>query len=491
MKRIDKLVLVTFLGLFLSTFLVGFFIILMQFFLVEFDKFVGKGLDWSIYLQVSYHVCLFAVKQAFPFAILLASITAMGRLGEHRELIALKSAGISLPRILRPIFFAVCFLTLLAWCCNSYLVPRAFLDAYSLVYDLSTKKPALALKEGVFYDEIPGYSIKVDKKIDENNLRGVMIYDHTREDGRVALTTAATGKLYATANEDYLVLELFDGYDYREVSGSFVAGDAKSKGNFLRSNFKSQKLMLSLASFKLSRTDQDSFSHDERTRNASQLSARIVAIREDIEQVKHSAAKLREWGDFILTEPSVALPATADALAFKSFFNQEDATPIGVLYTADEVQLILKNALKQAQDIRWELSKKGREIRRLKRRSSASEFEWHKMIAWSAACVFVFFIGAPLGAIIKGGGLVIPVLFSGALIMWHYIVQMIGESAVAEGALAPLVGAWLPNLALLPFCIFFYVQAYRDARMLEADFYAVMLGKVKKYMTKVFRKFRR
>ena len=162
--------------------------------LLRIDALIGKDLGWTVYAQLAFYVGILATKQAFPVAILLGSIMAMGNLGEHHELTALKSAGISLPRVLLPLFGFVFLLSVLVFFSNGYVVPRANLNALSLLSDLTKKKPSVAIKEGIFYDGIPGYSIKVRKKLeDENTLQGVMIYDHTQNRGNVSLSIAESG----------------------------------------------------------------------------------------------------------------------------------------------------------------------------------------------------------------------------------------------------------------------------------------------------------
>src|SRR6187402_2924176 len=197
MKKIDKLILDAFIGPFLITFLVVVFILLNINMLKYFDDIIGKGLDWWVLGRLFFYFAIFTIPTAMPLAVLLSSLIAFGNLGEHFELTAIKSAGISLIRILRPIFFFVILLTILAFWANNNLVPRAALEAYSLLYDIKQKKPAMELIEGVFYDGIPGISIKVDKKFqDGQTFRNVVIYDHRKNDGNKEVTIADSGKMY-------------------------------------------------------------------------------------------------------------------------------------------------------------------------------------------------------------------------------------------------------------------------------------------------------
>ena len=515
MKKIDKLILSTFCGLFVLTFFVAFFVLLMQFLLFHFDDLIGKKLGWVIYAQLSSYIGMLATKQAFPLAILLASMMAMGNLGEHHELTALKSAGISLPRLLWPLFVLVLFFSVLAFFSNSYLVPRASFNIVSLLFDLSKKKPSITIKEGVFYDGIPGYSIKVRKKLDDQTLQDIMIYDHNQDRDNVPLTLAESGKLYTIQDEAYLVLELFNGHNYIEEP----AQDNTSGSNDLpipqlyRNSFKAQKLVISLDSFKLARTQQEWLKNDCKTKNARQLAADVRAMQGEIQAAKH-AVQAKALGELIAlgspeTTATVAapvdLPAAANILQFKAYAKQQHqdnpqeeeqsaadlpTAPLS-LYKATDLAHIYRGALKRARTLRSEVARQITEQKSLAKKIRTHELERHNMMAWAMTCMVVFLIGASLGAIIKKGGLGVPLLIATALIVWHYIFEMLGEKWAHAALIDPFIGAWLANGFLFPFGIFFLIQAYSDARLLEADFYAVLLERIKKYIGKAYMLFRR
>lgn len=511
MKRIDKLVIGTFLGLFVLTFCIGSFIILLQLFLFKLEQLIGKGLGWGIYLQLSSYFAVVASKQAFPLAILLASIMAMGNLGEHHELTALKSAGISPLRVLLPLFVFSALLSVLALFSNSYLVPHANLNSFSLLYDLSKKKPSLAIKEGVFYDDIPGYSIKVRKQLEGQNLKGIMIYDHTQKRGNVSLTMAESGKLYTTHNETHLVMELFDGHSYTEglPQGSDSQASKGEASPFYHSSFKIQKLILSLDSFKLSRTEKEQFENNLKTKSISQLTADTKAMQARIRAIQQALqAKaiggVTGLGSIESSPPEVAVQTLPEVnfLTFKNYIKQKqqeeekNVTESPTIsspprYKATDLETIYSKALDQAKELRYEAALQAREQWQLERKIRGYELEKHQMMAWALACVVIFLVGAPLGAIIKKGGLGIPVLIALSLIVWHYIFEMLGEKWSNAEVVSPFIGAWLANIVLLPFGIFFLIQAYRDARLLEADFYAVLLARMKRQLGKVRGLFRR
>jgi lipopolysaccharide export system permease protein len=394
---------------------------------------------------------------------------------------------------------------------NSYVVPRAYLDTFSLLHDLGKKKPSVAIKEGVFYDGIPGYSIKVRKKLDDQKtLQGIMIYDHTQDKGNVSLTMAESGKIYTIQDEAYLVIELFNGHNYVEASpraNTTTSNDAQVP-QLYRSSFKTQKLLLSLASFKLSRTEQKLFMGSYRTKNTQQLAAEVVVMKNEIEEVMQAlsteALSPLVQPDSDSTEPAAAVQSNllevANILHFKAYAAQHTRnktqsemssvtpdlpTTLSTPYTEADLAYIYQGALEQVHNFKREVARQVTEKQRLEQKIKIHELARYKMMAWAVSCIVVFLVGAPLGAIIKKGGPGIPLIIATGLIVWHYIFEMLGEKWANAGIIDAFSGAWLANLLLLPFGLFFLRQAYQDARLLEADFYTGLLEKTKEYVRKV------
>src|SRR3954469_130277 len=231
MKKIDKLILGSFIGPFVLTFLVVVFILLLQHMLKYFDDIIGKDLGWDVVGRLLFYFAIFMTPLALPLAVLLSSLITFGNLSEHFEITAIKSLGISLTRALVPIFVFVIFLTGVAFYANNTLVPNAALEAYSLMYDIKQKKPALDLQEGAFYSGIPDISIKVGKKFpDGKTLKDVIIYDHRGATGNKKVTVADSGRMFTFLNDQYLKMELFRGYDYSEGNGEQSVSPGVSSG---------------------------------------------------------------------------------------------------------------------------------------------------------------------------------------------------------------------------------------------------------------------
>jgi len=559
MKKIDKLILDAFIGPFLVTFFVVVFILLNINMLKYFDDIIGKGLDALVLGQLFFYFGIFTVPTAMPLAVLLSSLIAFGNLGEHFELTAIKSAGISLVRILRPIFFFVLILTAAAFYANNNLVPKAALEAYSLLYDIKQKKPALELREGTFYRGIDNLSIKVNKKFpeDEQALKGVIVYDHRKNDGNKEVTIADSGRMYTILNERYLKFELFNGYNYiegasngREVTGGKTRADNESMS---RSKFSKTQVVFDLSSFQLQTTDKKWFQGNRIMRNLTELRTDMDSLHREIlnQQLNHYVSKPNHF-IFYLRKDSVIYPKEVieyreyrDSVArttrasqslvggssvkrtetvrtdttrakkeiverFKGLTNKAkakqeaiakkpDVLPKdGIKKTGsfDSVKLakldsifaltpsrdVLQGAGNTARQIKSQVSNSNGSIDTYEKELITFRIQWHKIIASSLACVAMFLIGAPVGAIIKKGGLGVPVLVSILFFIVYYVLTMQGEKVAKQGVIPVWVGVWIADVILFAIGLVFLRQARVDARLFDSDFYAVALEKAKRWL---------
>jgi lipopolysaccharide export system permease protein len=501
-KKIDKLVLVPFVGLVVLTLGVAIFIILMQFFLIWFDELIGKDLGLGIYLQLFFYFGITATPKAFPLAILLASLIAFGNLGETLELTALKAAGTSLLRILLPSIVLVGLLSFLVLYSNNYLVPKVTVKAYNLLYDLRKKKPSIAIKEGVFYNGIPNYSIRVEKKLpDQNTLLDIIIYDHSKDKGNIAVTTAESGQLYTIRNDRYLVVELFNGHNYLEgLLDEKKQAKKETIASFYRTSFKTQKLLLDLDQFKLTRSSKDLFTYYHTTKNAGELRADIETIKAKIDAAKKTLFDnfQQHWPLPIEEEPlnspsSLNMPAeghTDSILKQVPHFQlpeQVQRTENTVAIQATEATTapdllrspeLVQKALEQARGYKNQLRQQVQVIKKETKELREYEIEKHQRLASALGCIIMLLIGAPLGALIKKGGLGVPLLISIGFILLYYIADIFGVRWAKAGLLNSFIGAWISNLILLPFGLFFLGQAQKDSRILDKDAYVIFINKL-------------
>ncbi len=497
-KRLDKLVLSSFVGPFVLTFVVVVFIFLTQFMLKYVEDFVGKDLSLLVFGELLFYFSLNMAPVALPLAVLLSSLMTFGNLGEHYELTAIKSSGISLLRVLAPVFIAVVLLAVLAFFFSDRVVPRTNLKAYSLLYDIRRKKPSLDFKEGTFYTNLPGYSIKVSQKLpDGTGLLDVMIYDHTKDQGNTDLILADSGRMYTTLQERYLVLELFRGKSFSEsATSSQKAGEVE----FVRTDFARSKLMFSLSSFDMQRTREELFAGNKVMRTVAELRTDIDSIRLSRDGMANGVERnLNSY--YIYHQKAQAAAATdvqpAQAPASAQLARYAADTAAGLV--ADSSQMaadslyqawladhqrhldtlvgaeVYTRALVQARGIRSFTRSFGERIETLEREESVFAIQMHKKYAQATACIVLFLIGAPIGAIIKKGGLGIPILISIIFFIIYYVLTIIGEKWAKEGVSDIATGMWVPNLILLGFGLFFLRQARNDSPLLDADFYTVIL----------------
>jgi lipopolysaccharide export system permease protein len=550
MKKIDKLVLDAFIGPFLITFFVVVFILLNINMLKYFDDIIGKGLDPLILGELFFYFGIFTVPTAMPLAVLLSSLIAFGNLGEHFELTAIKSSGISLVRILRPIFFFILLLTGIAFYANNNLVPKAALEAYSLLYDIKQKKPALDLREGAFYNGIDDMSIKVDKKFpdDESALKGVIVYDHRENDGNKKVIIADSGRMYTILNERYLKFELFDGYDYSEnLKQDPLLGGKKNDGESLtKAKFAKMQVVFDLSSFQLQTTDKKWFQGNRIMRNLSELDMDIDSINNQImyQRLNHYLYKPTYFNYFMKKDSLIMPPAVYrqkllrdslsrlpykdrlrnDSIKAKSQPDRSVSDSVAAVLTqktttkvvtkskqvkpvtiarvlskkpvrndsllrikydsilnAPVTRDIVQGAANSARQVKTQVMNANLQVDNYEKERDIFDLQWHKILANSFACIAMFLIGAPLGAIIKKGGLGVPFLVSIFFFIVYYVITMQGEKLAKQNTVSPLVGVWVADLILFIIGLVFLRQARVDARLFDADFYLVVIDKVKRW----------
>ncbi|MBX2943895.1 MAG: LptF/LptG family permease [Cyclobacteriaceae bacterium] len=523
MKKIDKLIISSFIGPFILTFLVVVFILLTQHMLKYFDDIIGKDLGWDVLGTLLFYFAIFMTPVALPLAVLLSSLIAFGNLGEHFELTAVKSLGISLVRSLFPIFIFVVILTVGAFYANNNLVPKAALEAYSLLYDIKQKKPALDLREGTFYSSIPDISIKVNKKLpDGQTLKGIIIYDHRNRIGNREVTIADSGKMYTILNDQYLKLELFNGYNYNEGSpqGKDVVGRADAGQTLSKTKFDKSQIVFDLSSFGLNRTDKKWFQGNRIMRNMSELKQdmdsvemimmnqklnRFITTRDHLfnyhnkqdtlplpEVLAHYKAKLdsaSKAGPHAVSSKLIpAQKGRADLTRRAEPIVVNDSIKAILLARSDSLFKLppskeeITSALNYARMVKSQIVNYTSQIDTYSSEYKVFQVQWHKILANSLACIVMFLIGAPLGAIIKRGGLGVPVLASIIFFIFYYILSMMGDKWARQGAISVPVGIWMADAILFVIGLLFLRQARVDARLFEADFYRVALDKFKTWL---------
>jgi lipopolysaccharide export system permease protein len=511
-KKIDKLIIGSFLGPFVLTFLVVVFILLLQHMLKYFDDIIGKDLGWDVVGALLFYFAIFMTPLALPLAVLLSSLITFGNLSEHFEITAIKSLGISLTRSLVPIFIFVLILTVLAFYVNNNVVPKAALEAYSLMYDIKQKKPALDLQEGAFYSGIPDISIKVGKKFpDGKTLKDVIIYDHRNRSGNKQVTIADSGRMFTILNDQYLKLELFNGFDYNEGSADQTLGTGSGYQESLRkTKFGKTEIVFDLSSFGLSRTDKKWFQGNRIMRNMKELDTDMDSMTTEIDYNRLQAYQIESnLFNFHSKLDTVPLPADLLNLKKKRDSIAEKSTPGSIShkttnpfpyitrkspkdYTAKSLKMIdsiyrrkptmdeIAGALNQTRMLKSQLLNMNSNRNNYQSEYKVFQIQWHKILSNSLACIVMFLIGAPLGSIIKKGGLGVPVITSIFFFILFYLITSTGEKWAGQNKISVISGIWAADVILTIVGLLFLRQARLDARFFEADFYRVMFEKLRR-----------
>lgn len=459
LKKLDKLILQAFAGPFLLTFAVVQFILLTHTLLKYLDDIIGKDLGTGVLLQLLFFFSVLIVPVSLPLAVLLSSLMTYGNLGEHHELTAIKASGIALTRILLPVFLLTSGLAIGAFWFNETIVPKANLKAYSLLWDVRQQKLALDIREGVFYNGIPGYTIKVDKKLGENGdrLRGVMIYDHTQASGNATVMLADSGRMFTRFGGAYLGLELFHGESYVEQP------DAQNRagGSFIRQAFDHNLITFSLSSFSLGRTKEELFQQNRMMLNTTQLRAATDSSQRRL--YKDRVELPRQFNSYYSFVRFDTLGAAA--------MHRADSLHVPASRLAPVTVAALEQAENRARNVRTFAASTSEHLSAIAKDSALFRIEIYRKYTQSAAVLMMFLIGAPLGAIIKKGGLGVPILVSILFFIVYYVLSIMGEKYGREFVMPVGLGMWLSNLVLLPAGLFFLYQAYNDSGLLEVDFW--------------------
>ena len=466
MKTLDKLVLKAFLAPFFGTFFTMLFVLLMQSVWKYIDDLIGKGLEWTVIVELAFYSIPTLVPLALPLALLLSSLMTFGKLGENYELTALKSSGISLYKIMQPLFVTVSIIAIAAFFFSNHVIPYSNMKFKTLLYDIMNKKLALNMREGVFFNDIEGYSIKVNhKNEDGKTLEDLLIYDHSEKMGNTKVIKAKSGEMYTSTNDRYLYLELFDGFSYEEVEPK----NPKKRINlpFARSSFKEQKIRFDMASFQLERSDEERYSNAAQFMNLRQLNTNSDSLQTTIsKRLEVYNQKLLSYYNFNKKDS-----LSKDTIVYFS----EDFKQL-TKYKRDRLLKATANLVRSSKSYTYNTQ---RELKYKNKKLKKTHVEWHRKFSLAFACIVLFLIGAPLGAIIRKGGMGIPVLVSIIFFLIYHISSITGEKSAMQGVLDISQGMWLSSFILTPLGLFFCYKAANDSTLINTNYASVLFGKIK------------
>ena len=445
------------------------FVLLMLFLFRYIDDLIGKGFEITTILQLMLYASATNVAMALPLSVLLSSIMTYGSLGENYELVAIKSAGISLSRAMYPMIIVVAILSITAFIFSDNMLPVANRKYFSLLYDVRQQKSANLLPEGVFSNSFSDVSIRVNKKDpDGQTLHGVMIYTKNQAENNINVLIAKEGRMYRTLDNQFLVLKLKDGVKYDEQPGD---KSFEYRQRFTRFRFKETEQKFDLSFMKIHRTDENLF--------------RSLVQMMDLKQLKYFGDSTQRRTDTDLNMnyklispyikyfgvPKKPANSTIKYVGFKKNNVMGDLSlqqQVAALMNAQNEVRSVQNMVKKRAELNKDSSKSVRDF----------VLEYQKKFELSAACIALFLIGAPLGAIIRKGGLGMPVVVSVIFFLVYYITWTIGEKSAKGGDLSPVIGEWISIIVLTPIGIFLTYKAANDSVLFDMEAYKRFFNKL-------------
>ena len=455
MKILDRYILKSFLVPFIATFLIVLFVLVMQALWQAFENIAGKGISVIFILKFLYYTTLMIIPQALPIGVLLSSIMALGNLGENYEFAAAKSAGVSLQRLVRPIGILAIALSGLNFLFLNNVFPYANLKQKNLYLNIKKKKPALALVPGSFNSDIPRYQIKFEEKYgeEENLLKKVLIYDLTSNRGNQKVITAERGKIVTEEGSRYMTFILYDGNYYEEHVKS------------ARTTLKRQKMAASEASFKEYKFNIDIGDTLDEGKLDSINSATIPMML-SLQQIKDTIPKLKNNYDEVLNLRAKNIYISSAA---KDLYNYPDSiknkgldTNIISNFQLQEKITILNSALTKSTRVLSTLNNNTDSIKWNRKMVNYYDTEYYNRIAFSLSCVILFFIGAPLGSIIRKGGFGLPMILAIAVYVLYFFTNTFGKNLAEESSISAMLGSWVSAILMIPFAILLTNRATKD-----------------------------
>ncbi len=460
----------------------------MQFLWKYIDDLVGKGLEMKILAEFLLYSSASMVPMALPLAVLLAALMTFGNLGENLELLAMKTSGVSLSKIMSPLYIVVGFLTIAAFFFSNNVMPVSNLKLRSLLYDIQRQRPEMQIQPGIFDNTLEGYSIRIGEKDGRSNLlKDIWIYDHTEKAGNISVTVADSGYMRMSNDEKNLILILYNGHSYVEMQKARGRGGPKNYPH-RRDKFATQELVIEMTGFGLNRTDQNLFRNSFSMMNLEQLTHFEDSIETDIDKLYASIGKTLDKNTYKKKKRNLVKTVT-----------KVDTTDLEVM-TPKTIQISLDSAYSNlsrlekrraiTQAINFARTNKSYvstntntisyKIHKLRR----YQIEKQRKFTLSFACLIFFFIGAPLGAIIRKGGLGVPIIVSVVFFLIYYMISITGEKFAREDMLSVESGMWISSIILVPLSIFLTYKAANDSVILNIETYFAFFKKIKEKFKK-------
>ncbi|MBO5812939.1 MAG: LptF/LptG family permease [Alistipes sp.] len=468
MKTIHKLVLKAYLGPMFMTFFIVIFVLMMNFVWRYIDELVGKGLDAMVIIELICYATVNMITMGLPLAMLLAAIMTMGNLGENYELLAMKSAGMSLPQIMKPLIIVVGLISVGGFFIINDLVPYANRKMFSIIYDIRQQKQTIEFQDGLFFNGIENMSIRVEKQDPKTNLlRGVLIYDNRNANGNMTTTIADSGYIRLSDDKKFLMVSLYNGETYEQTRSNKWYNQSSLRHHV----FDRQDGTIPMEGFDFQRSDESAFGGSSQTRDLKELQHAIDSLDLMVNEATASSYDplLKQQ---IFLQDNTILAAFGDSLyvdrSYKEQLLAPDSIPSLSTRSKNDIWKSARNAAKSSRNMfAFDESTAKEALNQLYR----SKNEWHRKLAFPISIMIFFLIGAPLGAIIRKGGLGMPIVISVGFFVIYYIISISGEKWAREGDWSSLMGMWISSIILTPIAIYLTYKATNDSSLLDTDWY--------------------
>ncbi len=483
-KKIDLYLLRNFLGLFLATFFICIFVLLMQFVWMHVKDLVGKGVEVSVLAEFFVYAVANVIPLALPLAILLASLISFGNLGEKFELTAMKAAGISLFRIMRPLAIGIAFIAVGAFFFSNNVLPKSQMKLWALIFSLRQKSPELDIPEGEFYDGVDGYNIYVRHKDKRTGLLcDLMIYDYSNGFQNATVMVADSGRLSFSADNKYLILRLYNGESFENLNQQQQRITATQKNvPYRRETFAEKQLLIDF--------DTEFNRYDESVLQDQHVSKNVVQLIQSIDSVQVLAEeKSRDQSRNLVENRYFGRERKSGRVLIPVEANERKSYDIDSLFahlSDGQQRLAVETAVDKATTQRDQIEYNALLLDDSQRYIRKHEIELYRKFTLAFACLIFFFIGAPLGAIIRKGGLGAPVVISVVMFIIYYIIDNTGYKMAREALWPCWAGMWLSSFVLLPIGIFLTYKAATDAALLNPEAWLKVWERQKKHFRQAY-----
>lgn len=474
-KKLDKYILKSFLIPFLATFFIILFVLVMQALWLAFDDLAGKGISIGIIFKFLWYTTLIVAPQALPIGVLLSSIMTLGSLSENYEFAAAKSAGVSLQRMVRPLVFFAILMSGLNFVFLNYVYPYAILKQINLKINIRKKQPALALVPGSFNSDIPNYQIKFDEKYgkEDNLLKNVLIYDLSAKKGNNKIISAKDGELISEEGSRYMTLKLNNGHFYEHHVDTKTSYKDRFRMKASYADFDEYILNIDISSF--SDDDLDQIKH---TKNFNMLS---------LKQLKDTLPDLKVGYDDYVVSRAKSLFRNSQAEDLyqlpDSLVNKELSSSILENFEIEKQRDIINSAISKVDRTINNFTANKNSFKYRRKVLNLYDIEFYNRVAFSLSCLILFFIGAPLGSIIRKGGMGLPMILAIAIYVLYFFTNTFGRNMAEESTLSAVAGSWLAVSIMLPLAIILTVRATQDKGLFDIN---GLFARIKNFFIKIF-----